>query len=148
MLPGSAAYGKPYLAIPRYSSFHRPSATLGEAAVKSVLVVEDDRAIAETIRMMLEEHYTVTLLEDPRDMPAGPGPSLVITDLLGRAGYDSAAAIRAVREARARTGAPVLILTAHAAARADGELAAVANAVLTKPFQMDELMAAVERLVV
>jgi DNA-binding response OmpR family regulator len=42
----------------------------------------------------------------------------------------------------------VLILTAHAAARADGELAAVANAVLTKPFQMDELMAAVERLVV
>jgi DNA-binding response OmpR family regulator len=49
---------------------------------------------------------------------------------------------------RARTGAPVLILTAHAVARADDALAKVANEVLTKPFQMDVLVAAVERLTV
>jgi DNA-binding response OmpR family regulator len=120
----------------------------GEDEVKTVLVVEDDRAIAETIRMMLEESYAVTVFDAPDEMPEGPGPSLVITDLLGRHGYDSAGAIRAVREVHARTGAPVLVLTAHGAAKADCELAAVANGVLTKPFQMDELLAAVERLIV
>ena len=116
--------------------------------MKTVLVVEDDRAIAETIRMMLEESYAVTLCDAPNDIPEGPGPALVITDLIGRNGYDSAGAIRAVREVRARTGAPVLVLTAHGAAKADCGLAAVANGVLTKPFQMDELLAAVERLIV
>lgn len=116
--------------------------------MRTVLVIEDDQAIAETIRMMLEESYAVTLFETPNEMPEGPGPSLVITDLIGRNGYDSVAAIRAVREARARTGAPVLVLTAHGAAKTDCELAAVANGVLTKPFQMDELLAAVQRLIV
>ncbi|HSW95389.1 MAG TPA: response regulator [Patescibacteria group bacterium] len=116
--------------------------------MKSVLVVEDDRAIAETIRMMLEESYAITVFDSPHEVPEGPGPALVITDLLGRNGYDSVAAVRAVRDARARTGAPVLVLTAHGAAKADCELAAVANGVLTKPFQMDELLAEVKRLAV
>jgi DNA-binding response OmpR family regulator len=116
--------------------------------LKSVLVVEDDRAIAETIRMMLEESYAITVFDSPHEVPEGPGPALVITDLLGRNGYDSVAAVRAVRDARARTGAPVLVLTAHGAAKADCELAAVANGVLTKPFQMDELLAEVKRLAV
>jgi DNA-binding response OmpR family regulator len=114
--------------------------------VKSVLVVEDDRSIAETLRMMLEESYDVTLYESAGAMPDRPGASLVITDLLGRNGYDSAAAIRMVQEVRDRTGAPVLVLTAHGAAKADGELGRVASAVLGKPFQMDELLALVERL--
>lgn len=116
--------------------------------MKSVVVVEDDRAIAETLRMILEESYAVTVFDTPNDMPEGPGPALVITDLVGRDGYDSAGAVRAVHEMHARTGAPILVLTAHRAAQADCALAAVANGVLTKPFLMDELLAAVERLTV
>jgi DNA-binding response OmpR family regulator len=114
--------------------------------VKSVIVIEDDRAVAETIRMILEESYSVALFEAAHELPEASAAALVITDLVGRNGYDSAAAVRAVHEMRARTGAPVLVLTAHGAAKADCELAAVANGVLTKPFLMDELLATVERL--
>lgn len=116
--------------------------------MKSVLVVEDDRSIADTLRMMLEESYAVTVYEGPGAMPERSGADLVITDLLARNGYDSGAAIAMVRELRVRTGAPVLVLTAHGAAEADDRLARVANAVLGKPFQMDELLALVERLAV
>ncbi|MEA2660692.1 MAG: Response regulator receiver domain [Chloroflexota bacterium] len=116
--------------------------------MKSVFVVEDDPAIAETIRMILEDSYAVTVLESSGALPHGAETSLVITDLLGRNGYDSASAIRTVRETHVRTGAPVLVLTAHGAAKADRELGRVAQAVLTKPFQMDDLLAIVERLTI
>lgn len=116
--------------------------------MKSVLVVEDDPSIAETLRMMLEESYAVTVCALPSAMPQRSSADLVITDLLARNGYDSSAAIDMVQDLRARTGAPVLVLTAHGAARADRGLAEVASAVLGKPFQMDELLALVERLAV
>ena len=74
--------------------------------------------------------------------------ALAITDLTSRSGYDSMSAIRQVREVRLRTGAPVLVLTAHREAQRDGVLAAEASAVMTKPFQLDELLATVQRLAV
>lgn len=116
--------------------------------MKSVIVVEDDPAVAETIRAILEESYSVAVFEAAHELPEAAEASLVITDLVSRSGYDSAGAIRVVHDMRARTGAPVLVLTAHAAAKADCELAAAANAVLTKPFLMDELLATVERLAI
>lgn len=116
--------------------------------MKSVLVLEDDPSIAETLRMMLEDCYAVTVCEIPSATPERSGAHLVITDLLARNGYDSGAAIDMVQELRVRTGAPVLVLTAHGAATADRGLARVASAVLGKPFQMDELLALVERLAV
>lgn len=116
--------------------------------MKSVHVVEDDRSIAETIRMMLEDTYSVTVFPTAAALPCDQRPSLVITDLAGGSRYDSADAIRTVREARSRTGAPVMVLTAHGAATSDDGLALVANAILGKPFEMDELLATVERLAV
>ncbi len=119
----------------------------GGAIVKSLLVVEDDRSLAEMIREILEDSlYAVTLVGGLDAIPAESRPSLVITDLMTRSGYNSASAIRQVRDLRQRTGSPVLVLTAHGEARADGGLLREATAVLTKPFDVNELLEAVTRL--
>ncbi len=115
--------------------------------MKSLLVIEDDLAVAEMIGQMLEDSpYAVTLVAGLDAVPADSMPSLVITDLMTRSGYDSASAIRQVRDLRQRTGSPVLVLTAHREARADDRLLREATAVLTKPFDMHELLEAVTRL--
>ena len=116
--------------------------------MKSVLVVEDDLAVGETIRAILEESYRVDVVTATGTLPLDAEAALVITDLVSRAGYDSAAAIRQVREIRVRTSAPVLVLTAHREAKSDDSLAGEANAVMTKPFEIDELVAMVDRLAV
>ena len=115
--------------------------------MKSVFVVEDDFAVGETIQAILEEStYRVRLFTEPADLPNGPAPALVITDLASRDGYCSQEAVRDVRALRVRTAAPILVLTAHGAARSDADLAREVSAVMTKPFEMDELLAMVERL--
>lgn len=117
--------------------------------MRSVLVVEDDTAVGETIRAILEDSsYRVDVVNVAETLPFGAEAALVITDLESRCGYDSAAAIRQVREIRLRTNAPVLVLTAHGAAKSDGGLADEANAVMTKPFGIAELLAMVDRLAV
>ncbi len=117
--------------------------------MKSVYVVEDDSAVGATIRAILEEStYQVRLFTEPAELPDGSTPALVITDLASRAGYCSRHAVMDVRALRVRTAAPILVLTAHGAARRDADLAREASAVMTKPFEMDELLAMVERLAV
>ena len=117
--------------------------------MKSVFVVEDDQAVGDTIRAILEDsRYAVTIVDGAGTVPFGTSAALVITDLMSRTGYDSASAIRQVREVRLRTGAPVLVLTAHGEAQLDSGLAGEANAVMTKPFQLDELLDTVQRLAV
>ena len=117
--------------------------------MKSILVVEDDIAVGETIRSILEDSaYDVCVFAHPTQLPAGSSPALLITDLACNGGYCSADAVSEIQALRVRTAAPILVLTAHAAAREDEQLARAANAVLTKPFEMVDLLAAVERLAV
>ena len=124
-----------------------------------VLVVEDERAIAEGLRFNLElEGFRVTVAGDGPSALAGyadrgrggrgedAGPfDAVILDLMlpGMSGYDICRAIRDVDKS-----VPVLMLTARTLTndKIDG-FDAGADQYLTKPFALPELLARVRSMV-
>ena len=111
----------------------------------SVLVVEDDRNIAELLQMYLEkEGYAVTVAED-----GGKGlskfraikPDLVLLDVMMPV-MDGWSVCRAIR-AEAQT--PVIMLTAKG--ELDDKVAGLkqgADDYITKPFEMKEVLARIE----
>lgn len=111
----------------------------------TLLVIEDDEIIAELLNSVLEEGgYTATIVPALQQAPAGDY-ALIITDLISTDGYDIAAARKWVADVRlAFPGVPVAVCTAHKVADAASALGA--DAVLLKPFDVDELLGLVERL--
>ena len=111
----------------------------------SVLVVEDDRNIAELLQMYLEkEGYTVTVAAD-----GGQGlstfrsgkPDLVLLDVMMPV-MDGWAVCRAIR---AEGSTPVIMLTAKG--ETDDKVAGLkqgADDYITKPFEMKEVLARIE----
>ena len=113
-----------------------------------VLVVDDDRAVRESLRRSLEFNgYAVTLAEDGAQALAQVGavrPDAVIMDVMMPRldGLDATRALRA-----AGNDVPLLVLTARDAVgdRVAG-LDAGADDYLTKPFALDELLARLRAL--
>ena len=111
----------------------------------SVLVVEDDRNIAELLQMYLEkEGYAVTVAAD-----GGQGlskfraakPDLVLLDVMMPV-MDGWAVCRAIR---AESTTPVIMLTAKG--ETDDKVAGLkqgADDYITKPFEMKEVLARIE----
>ena len=111
----------------------------------SVLVVEDDRNIAELLRMYLEkEGYAVTIAAD-----GGEGltkfraikPDLVLLDVMMPV-MDGWAVCKAIR---AEGNTPVIMLTAKG--ETDDKVAGLksgADDYITKPFEMKEVLARIE----
>lgn len=121
------------------------------ATVPQVLVVEDDDHIAQVLRFMLERQgYRVTHLADGRaaseHIAANPAPDLILLDVM----LPYMDGFELVGQARARTGwgsVPILMLTAKNTERDTVRaLDAGANDFVTKPFQPNELLARVRRL--
>jgi DNA-binding response OmpR family regulator len=111
----------------------------------SVLVVEDDEAIRELVVLVLQdEGYVVLEAGDGRaglDAVALGRPSLVLLDMRMPvlSGWDFARVLRERGEA-----VPIVVMTAARDARAwAAEIGAVGF--LAKPFELDELLAAVAR---
>ena len=111
----------------------------------SVLIVEDDRNIAELLQMYLEkEGYAVTVAQD-----GGQGlskfrairPDLVLLDVMMPV-MDGWAVCRAIRE---ESTTPVIMLTAKSETddKVHG-LKAGADDYITKPFEMKEVLARIE----
>ena len=111
----------------------------------SVLIVEDDRNIAELLQMYLEkEGYAVTTAAD-----GGQGlekfranqPDLVLLDVMMPV-MDGWALCRAIR---AESQAPIIMLTAKSETNDKVQgLRAGADDYITKPFEMKEVLARIE----
>jgi len=113
-----------------------------------ILVVDDDRAVRESLRRSLEFNgYDVTLAGDGAEALArvtSAQPDAVVIDVM-MPRLDGLEATRALRAAG--NDIPVLVLTARDAVahRVDG-LDAGADDYLTKPFALDELLARLRAL--
>ena len=114
-----------------------------------VLVVDDDRAVRESLRRSLEFNgYDVVLASDGAKALAGLGagaaPDVVVMDVM-MPRLDGIEATRALR--KAGHDVPILVLTARDAVgdRVEG-LDAGADDYLTKPFALQELLARLRAL--
>ena len=114
-----------------------------------ILVVDDERAVRESLRRALElEGYEIELAADGREalerLEAGSQPDVLVLDVL-MPGVDGLEVCRRLRRAGSRL--PVLMLTARDAVenRVAG-LDAGADDYLTKPFALEELLARIRAL--
>ncbi|TWG95390.1 two-component system response regulator MprA [Nocardioides sp. J9] len=120
----------------------------GTAAPARVLVVDDDRAVRESLRRSLAFNgYDVHLAADGAEALAGIGavkPDVVVMDVM-MPKLDGLEATRALRAAG--NDVPVIVLTARDAVgdRVEG-LDAGADDYLTKPFALEELLARLRAL--
>ncbi len=118
------------------------------AARKHVLVVEDDRAVRESLRRSLEFNgYQVSTASDGAEALAGISginPDAVVMDVM-MPRLDGLETTRALR--KVGNGVPILVLTARDSVgdRVEG-LDAGADDYLTKPFALEELLARLRAL--
>jgi two-component system, OmpR family, response regulator MprA len=122
--------------------------TAPSQAPARVLVVDDDRAVRESLRRSLEFNgYAVALAADGAEALAsisGSAPDVVVMDVM-MPRLDGLEATRALR--KAGNDVPILVLTARDAVgdRVEG-LDAGADDYLTKPFALQELLARLRAL--
>lgn len=112
---------------------------------KTVLIVEDDRNIADLLRLYLEkEGYTVVIAPDGMrgvEQFRTVHPSLVLLDVM-LPGLDGWGVCRAIR---AESQTPIIMLTAKSETEAKvNGLKQGADDYITKPFEMKEVLARIE----
>jgi len=119
-------------------------------SVKKVLIVDDDYEIIDSIRYALEgEGYSVVVARDGNQglaLAERENPDLMILDMMmpKRSGFLVLEKLRRVRE----TPLPVIMITGNEGSRhkAYAELLGVSD-YIRKPFAMDRLLQAVEKLI-
>ena len=118
-----------------------------DSAHRTILVCDDEPSLRELVRAVLGSGYRFIEVDDGHQALALTRelrPDLLVLDLMlpGLAGLDVLAAIRVDEELRSL---PVVVVTAWSHAEASA-LDAGADRVVAKPFEPDELSAAVEEL--
>jgi len=125
-----------------------PAASTPASAKPRVLVVDDDKAVRESLRRSLEFNgFAVSLAADGAEALAGIGgigPDVVVMDVM-MPRLDGIETTKSLRQAG--NDVPILVLTARDAVgdRVEG-LDAGADDYLTKPFALQELLARLRAL--
>jgi len=114
------------------------------SSLKTILIIEDEPALSDTIRYSLErEGYRVLLADDGMgglETVSRDRPDLVLLDLM----LPSMHGLDVLRAIRARSSVPVIVVTAKdAEADKVAGLELGADDYVTKPFSMRELVARV-----
>lgn len=115
---------------------------------QTVLIVEDDLGLQETLEAILDyEGYTVCIagdgLEALQKLEAVT-PSVILLDLM-MPRMDGFAFLEALEVRGLRHAFPIILLTADSRAAQKAEVAG-ADGFLAKPFTIDALLEAIERL--
>jgi len=127
-----------------------PNLQTGQTLQPLVLVVEDEESIAETLAMIVEEvGYTPIIARNGREglaLAQRYHPRLIITDLMMPyvSGAEFIAAARVDANAAGYPFPPVVVVTAASRTRAE---MTGADVVITKPFDVLKVEAAIIRLV-
>jgi CheY-like chemotaxis protein len=121
--------------------------------IRHVLVIDDDQATRQLYRDLLNDAgYRVTLLRQP---PADPtealahAPDLILIDLIFAGEEAGLSFIRSIKHDPQTGHLPVLVSTAASrlVAETEQEISALSCQVILKPFDLDQLLEAIERCI-
>jgi DNA-binding response OmpR family regulator len=114
----------------------------------TILVLDDDQVILDLLQTVLTDAgYDAVVAPDLDAIPANAGADIVITDLVPLNAYRRESALDWVTSLRSRfRDSPLFIVTAHADAVAEPDMLG-ANAIISKPFDVDVLLAKLDELV-
>ena len=114
-----------------------------------ILVVDDEQAVADLIEVVLVgEGYTVAIARDGAQgllLARDWNPDLILMDVM-LPGVDGGTAIRRLKSDPETTGIPIVAMSAGRTIRTQSEELNEADAVLSKPFDIDALLAQVNFL--
>ena len=117
---------------------------------KKVLVVDDELGVRRLVRQILSQNYAVLEAQDGEEavnIARNQDPDLILMDMM-MPKMDGLTACRAIKQDQATRGIVVVMLTAigYDLNRKLAENVAGASAYMTKPFDSQELLSTVGRL--